>query len=103
MTENPKSGAEINTEENIVCFPLGLIGFETMKDYRIFGSETEKDLYWLQPIDDQEIEFAVTPLSTFHINYVINLNNEEENLIEYQDGDVLTVLVTLSKKSETSL
>ena len=100
MATNLNSETEIQAEEHIIHFPVGLIGFELLKDYKIFSSKTEEKLYWLQPIDDQGIEFTVTHPSTFHINYEINLNNEEENLIDYQDGDELTILITLSKNFE---
>ena len=37
-----------------------------------------KELHWLQPVEDPDIEFAVTFPQIFQINYEITLTDEEE-------------------------
>jgi len=81
----------------LIHFPNGLLGFESLKDYRLLGSETEKDLYWLQPVDDQDIEFAVTLPHVYQINYEISLNDDNEQHLDVEDNNEIIVLVTLSK------
>ena len=83
-----------------IHFPEGLIGFENMKDYKLFSSETEKDLHWLQPVNNEEIDFAVTFPDVFQVNYEINLSDTEERLLGFDENDELAVLVVLAKKPD---
>lgn len=100
MDINTQKNDKTITNENIIHFPQGLIGFESLKDYKILSSETEKELHWLQPVEDPDIEFAVTFPQIFQINYEITLTDEEEKLLNVEGEDEIIVLVTLSKKME---
>jgi len=82
----------------LIQFPTGLLGFEEFKDYRLLSSETEKDLHWLQPVENEAIEFAVTLPQIYQINYEISLNDDEEQSLDFEENDEIIVLVTLSKK-----
>ena len=98
MEISTQSGANQLEKDIIIHFPEGLIGFEEMKDYKLFSSETEENLHWLQPVDDESIEFAVTFPQVYQVEYEVFLNDEEEKLLGLQKSDEITVLVTLSKK-----
>jgi len=82
----------------LIHFPNGLLGFESLKDYKLLSSETEKDLHWLQPVENEAIEFAVTLPQIYQINYEISLNDNEEQSLGIEENDEVIVLVTLSKK-----
>ncbi|NNJ92427.1 MAG: flagellar assembly protein FliW [Gammaproteobacteria bacterium] len=100
MDINTRKDEKVLNKENIIHFPEGLIGFESLKDYNVLSSETEKDLHWLQPAEAPDIEFAVTFPQIFQINYELTLTDDEEKLLKIEDGDELIVLVTLSKKTK---
>jgi flagellar assembly factor FliW len=100
MDINTRKDEKVLKKENIIHFPEGLIGFESLKDYKVLSSETEKDLHWLQPTEEPDIEFAVTYPQIFQINYELTLTDDEEELLKIVDGDELIVLVTLSKKTK---
>jgi len=99
---------EINTKpltsefkkDTIVHFPQGLAGFESAKNFRLFNSETEKNLFWLQSEDDKALEFAVADPSLFQINYEVTLNADEIRLLDAQEKADIVVLVTISAKSQ---
>ncbi len=97
MDIKTKTSSKNLQKENIIHFPEGLIGFESLKNYRIFSSETETDLHWLKPVDDNQIEFAVTFPQVFQVNYEISLDDEEETRLDIEDEDELIVFVTLSR------
>jgi flagellar assembly factor FliW len=100
MDINTQDDETVLKRENIIHFPEGLIGFESLKDFNVLSSETEKDLHWLQPVEASDIEFAVTFPQIFQINYELTLTDDEEKLLQIEDGDELIVLVTLSKKTK---
>ena len=99
MEINSQSGTNQLEKDIIIHFPEGLIGFEEMKDYKLFSSETEDNLHWLQPVDNESIEFAVTFPQVYQVEYEVSLDDEEEKLLNIEGPDELTVLVTLSKKN----
>jgi flagellar assembly factor FliW len=80
-----------------IRFPEGLLGFEEYPEFHLFSSEKERGLYWLQPIDNEQIEFAVTFPGTFRVEYEVFLDEHEEKLLGIEDNDEIVVLVTLSK------
>lgn len=99
---------EINTKphdselkkEAIIHFPEGLVGFEHIKNFKLFNSETEKNLFWLKAVDDEAIEFTVTDPSVFQVNYEVTLNDEEIKLLDAQNSADIILLVTLSQKEQ---
>jgi flagellar assembly factor FliW len=86
--------------DTTIHFPEGLLGFNEFRDYRLFNSNKEKDLHWLQPVNSEEIEFAVTLPSVFQVDYEVTLDEDEEKTLDIQDGDEVVVLVTLSKNQD---
>ena len=99
MEINTQNSSE-NINENAIHFPNGLLGFENLKNFHLVSSDTEKDLHWLQPEGDSQIEFAVTLPSVFQVNYEVNLTDDEEKTLEIEDNDEIVVLVTLSKNQK---
>ena len=59
MEINTKSEQQPISRDKIIHFPEGILGFESLKDYNILSSETEKDLHWLRSVDDENIEFGL--------------------------------------------
>lgn len=98
MDVNSKTDNSAIDNNTTIRFPEGLLGFDEYKEYRLFTSATEKDLHWLQPVDTDDIEFAVTFPSIFQVNYEVTLDQQEETLLDISNDDEIAVLVTLSKK-----
>ena len=100
MEINTKSEQQSIEKEKVIHFPEGVLGFESLKDYRILSSETEKDLHWLRSVDDENIEFAVTDPTIFQVDYEIILSDKEADLLKAgPDADML-ILVILYKDNE---
>jgi len=53
------------SQENIVLFPKGLIGFEHLKRYVLLDSQKGPSIQWLQAVDDPGIAFLVSDPKTF--------------------------------------
>lgn len=99
---------EINTKpqdstvknDSLIHFPEGLAGFETLKNFRLLNSETEKNLFWLQSVDNGTIEFTVTDPRIFQVNYEVTLSDQEIILLNAESDSDIVVLVTLAKKEK---
>ncbi len=47
--------------EDVLTFPRGLLGFETIKRYVLLKNEGEEPFLWLQMVDDPSLSFLVVP------------------------------------------
>ena len=98
MKINTQSQHSALKKNIVIHFPEGLPGFESHKNYRLYNSKKEGNLFWLCSTDDETIEFAVTIPDTFHINYEITIRDNEMALINANDHRNIIILVILSKK-----
>ncbi|MEZ4483728.1 MAG: flagellar assembly protein FliW [Syntrophotaleaceae bacterium] len=55
--------------ENLLHFPEGLIGFETLRDFIVMPNEKEGPLFWIQSVDDPQVAFVMTDPSNFFPEY----------------------------------
>lgn len=98
MEINTQSHKSTLDDDSVIHFPEGLAGFESLKDFKLYNSESEKDLFWLQSVEEDTIEFTVTDPRVFQVNYEVTLSDEEMQLIQTDDDASIIVLVTLSQK-----
>ena len=101
MNINSQSEQKHINNDITIHFPEGMIGFESLKNYKLLSSENEENLHWLQPQDDDSIEFAVTFPQVYQVEYELALSDEEEKLLQIETDDEIAVLVVLSRKSDT--
>ena len=47
------------TSSNLVQLPLGLLGFEQMKNYALLADPAEKPFAWLKAVDEKPLSFVV--------------------------------------------
>lgn len=64
-------------KENIIRMPLGLLGFESIKQYVLLARPEEEPFLWLQMLDDPNHSFLV--VSPFHVlpDYSPELSNDD--------------------------
>jgi flagellar assembly factor FliW len=72
-----KAYGQIEVEEKQkITFPMGLYGFETLKDYVLLNAEQEP-FYWLQSLDVEQVAFVLINPFIFKPDYEMNIDNEE--------------------------
>lgn len=82
---------------DILTFPQGLPGFESLKRFKLFHEEGKPSVFWLQAVDDPAVQLPVSEPSFFRVYYELALSDAETNLLELDDPDDVVLLVTLSK------
>jgi flagellar assembly factor FliW len=87
--------------KNILFFPKGIPGFENCCEWHLFHEDKESQpiVYWLQSLDQPDILFNVIHPAHADLEYVIELNEEEEKLLGVEPEHELGVLVMLSRSS----
>jgi flagellar assembly factor FliW len=97
MSESVNS-TSASTDQAIV-FPKGIGGFEEYKEYRLLRSQQpDSPLYWLEAIAEPAISFTVVDPRVYGLNYVLELTEEEQALLEVTESDEVVVLLMLAKR-----
>ena len=63
-------------EHQRITFPMGLFGFETLKEYVLMDAE-KQPFYWLQSMDLEEVAFVLINPFLFRPDYEMDVDNEE--------------------------
>ncbi len=59
MPHNPDTSPTTTTPPNLVRLPLGLLGFEQIKEYLLLADPAEKPFAWLRVAGNQSLAFVV--------------------------------------------
>jgi flagellar assembly factor FliW len=91
--------------ENVIQFPLGILGFEKIKRFALLESPQELPFRWLQVIDQPNLAFLVLPATQFLPSYqpdvpaddvkFLGISQPEDallfNIVTLRSGGVSTV------------
>lgn len=76
----------------VVNLPLGLLGFEQIKQYHLLARPKEAPFLWLQRLDDHNLGFLVIPPSECGITYQPDLDPDDVKFLNLRDPDDAFVL-----------
>ncbi|MGQ9659223.1 MAG: flagellar assembly protein FliW [Thermochromatium sp.] len=86
-----------------ITFPAGIPGFEHLTTYRLTYSDTESGrVYRLHAEDDAEIQFTLVDPRLYSLNYVLELDDTEQSLLQAEDPGQILVLLMLWKDETAS-
>lgn len=84
-----------------VFFPNGIPGFENERRYRLSHSDTEAGrVYWMESLDNPDITFTLVDPQLYGLNYVLELTDEEQRLLQADCPEQVVVLLMLWKPEE---
>lgn len=88
------------SDDSIVRFPAGLLGFPESQRYVILDHDTEAPFKWLQSIDEPGLAFVVLDPTVFHAEYHVSV--PADILVEMNNGkeDNLALVVILTIPSD---
>jgi flagellar assembly factor FliW len=107
FAEPIESATEVMTvqTENIIQFPLGLLGFEQIKKFVLLSNPDEAPFRWLQVLNDSSLAFLV--ISPFEVDpaYAPNLpDNDTEFLgLESPEDALVYNIVTLHRNGSATV
>jgi len=84
-------------EEEVICFPEGIPGFEDIRKYILIGNESDDAVFfWLQSVDAPELCFVVTDPFMIYDGYGVDVEDEDVELLEITDPNkVLTLTIVI--------
>ncbi|MDO9063914.1 MAG: flagellar assembly protein FliW [Sulfuricella sp.] len=92
---------EINPDD-VLTFPLGILGFENCTRYKLFHEDKEQPVvHWLQSIDDPDVAFSVVDPARFGLNYEIVLTDEEVAMLKAEnESDIAVMLIAYKPQTD---
>ena len=82
---------------SIISFPNGLPGFDDLKEFKLFHEEDKPSVYFLQSTSDSSVQLPLVDPDMFQVNYEISLNDEELALLQLENTQDATIMVTVAR------
>ncbi|ADK81718.1 flagellar assembly protein FliW [Sediminispirochaeta smaragdinae] len=93
-------------ERQLISFPTGIFGFETLKRYVLLDA-IQQPFYWLQSIDVPEIAFVLISPFIFRPDYDPVLSSDEYHEIGLEGSDdddlLLFTIVTIPPNNHSGM
>lgn len=77
IVQTSRFGAVELTQEDILTFPEGLIGFNSFNRFVLLDDPNDELFAWLQSCDDPDIAFPVLEPELFTVNYSIEMTKHD--------------------------
>ncbi len=87
---------EINPD-TIIHFPHGLTGLAERKDFSLFHEVDKTRVFWLQSLEDEELNFSICDPELFNIAYDIRLSDEDCEALQLENPEDVAILVMLNR------
>ena len=73
-------------ERQIIVFPVGLFGFENLREYALLDA-AQQPFYWLQSLDSEKIAFILIKPQIFRPDYKPDIPKPELQEIDLEDEE----------------
>ena len=85
------------SEDRLVHFPEGLLGFEELRRFALVELEEYHPFLWLISTDDPEVSFPLADPRYFHEGgYAVHLSPVDEQRLDLRAGDSVAVFVVVT-------
>lgn len=88
------------SEEKIIIFPEGLIGFDKYKKFVIINMEKLNPFLWLQSVDDSNLSFVMIDPWRFISNFSPEITEEDIKLLNIIDPSSVVIYTLISFEKE---
>ncbi len=90
------------SEETVIQFPSGILGFPDSKSYALLNTDDASPLKWLQSVDDPSLAFVVTNPNLFKPDYIIDAYRNDLFDIDVKNAEEVLVLVIVTVPKDPS-
>ena len=88
-------GSQKISMDKVVHFPRGLIGFESEHEFTLLQMREDLPFLMLQSTKSPNVGLLVTDPYTFYPEYLIEIGDAEQKILQVENREQLTVLVTV--------
>lgn len=101
LVETSRFGQIQSSQEEVIIFPQGMIGFESSRHWIIVPDPSNADVAWLQSLGDPNIALPVISPRKFSDQYKISISNRQLTSLNIRNSDRIYVLSVVSKSGKT--
>ncbi len=103
--ERPPASAETAANPAVLTLPLGLLGFEEVKQYVLLQNPDEEPFLWLQMAAPPQQAFLIVPPSAIVADYRPELSDDDVAFLGLQSPNdaVILNIVTLRNGSSSTV
>lgn len=87
--------------EDIILFPMGIIGFEKFQQWVLLADASNDSLGWLQSVQDPQVAVPVVSPRRFAPDYRVKVSPSQIELLELGAEDDTFVLVVLARNEDS--
>jgi len=82
--------------DKTICFPAGLVGFESVREFIVIPNKKEGPLFWIQSVEDPLVAFVLTEPANFFQDYQVSPDNNDRLKLGMAEGDDCFVLAVVT-------
>lgn len=101
LVKTSRFGQVQSTQEEVIIFPQGLIGFEASRHWLIVADPENPDVAWLQSISQPQVALPMVSPRKFAPQYKVNVPNRQLAPLKLRSSDRVYVLNVVSKSGKT--
>lgn len=90
-------------ENNLLHFPLGLIGLPNLRNFVVMPNQKEGPLFWIQSIDDPEMAFVLTDPTNFFLDYKVIPEMADREVLHINEGEECLSLVVVTVPEDLNI
>lgn len=84
------------TEDLVINFPQPIAGFPASRRYVLIAQSADHNLAWLHSADENDVAFPVVLPGMFFTDYIVDLDDQTQELLAAESADELLVLALVS-------
>jgi flagellar assembly factor FliW len=101
LVKTSRFGQVQSSQEEVIIFPQGLIGFESSRNWLIVPDPENSDVAWLQSISQPQIALPMVSPRKFAQDYRVNIPKRQLAALNLRSTDRVYVLTVVSKSGKT--
>ena len=101
LVQTSRFGQIQSSQEEVIIFPTGLIGFESSRHWLIVPDPENADVAWLQSIAQTEVAMPLVSPRKFVPDYQVCVPRRQLSTLGVRNTDRVYVLAVVSKSGRT--
>ncbi|MCA9132765.1 MAG: flagellar assembly protein FliW [Planctomycetales bacterium] len=101
LVQTSRFGPVQSSQEDVIIFPQGLIGFESSRHWLIIADPENSDVAWLQSLSQPQVALPMISPRKYAPDYKVNIPRRQLASLMLRSTDRVYVLTVVSKSGKT--
>lgn len=101
LVQTSRFGQIQTSQEEVIVFPQGLIGFEATRHWVIVPDPANSDVAWLQSLNEANVALPLISPRKFATNFKLQVSKRDLAPLAIRNSDRIFILSVVSKSGKT--